>query len=1151
MPAGTVVTGSPGLLARVARVGWFGVVAMVVLVAVLVTVLRLATYFAPEFRGQLESVLEEATGQSVHVDAFRLRLRGLDPQVELDGVLIGADDQGAGFSLERLDLVLDVAGSLRQGEPVVRELILERPDLSLQRDLGGEFRLVGMHPGEGLEAILEGPLDELLLRRMTIRVQDGRVRYEDLTRGEIHALQGVDLRLVENADGGRQLAGHAPLPDSLGDELAFVVEWGEAGVPLHEDVIRFYARTRGLRPDLVERLAAPPGEQPILNAGGNLEVWGRLQGGIPGLSRQREDGRQSLDLTVRGDSGELHLPRLFRGPIPFDEVAAEARWRSDGRDWQVDVDEVSIRNEDGRVKGLVRVAHRQDRPLFVDVRASAQGESGNAARTGRYLPVSIMPPNLVFWLDEAIRDGTATRAEVIYHGHAADFPFDGGEGVFRVTADTRDVTLAYWPDWQPLTGVEGTLDFRGRGMRINASDGEIGGARLQEAEARIDRFGESPLQISGSVRGEGAALLDFLAGMPLSPETVADVVRGFRLEGEHGVDLALTIPFHGLPVLVDGALRLTDARLSYPARDLAVEGLAGVVRFGNLGLEADNLHGRLGGTGVQLALDTRGTGERSRIRLSAELADLPAAVIRQQFPALDFLHGSGDVAVQLDFPGFAGEPGELPVELRVESDLQGIGSRLPMPAAKRPEETWPFALEVALGERPGNLRFRAGGAISGVLGWSEELQPQRLGLALNGNAGLPASPGIAITGRPETVDLDGWLRRGLERAGDEAIEALPVRRLDLDIGRLLVRGMVLDDVSVYGDGDEEGWQLAMGGPSVDGSLHWRAGETPVLEGRFRHLVVPLDSAVAVPATDDPVTAGGAPLHWPEVRLDVDRLTAGQLELGSLRLRTVRGIDSYRLTELSLEAPDLRFDAEGIWEDDGDGETTHLAVRGRSDHVERALSRLGYADAIAGATGRLRAELHWPGSPAEFDLTRLRGELVVNVRDGQLKPVDPGAGRMLGLLSVATIPRRLTLNFADLVEEGFTFDRIRGEFVLSEGEANPRELWLEGPSARIEAEGPINLVDRSYDQTVTVIPRTSAALPLIGGLIAGPPGAAALFLAQTVFSGPVDRVTRFRYRLTGPWHAPEVERIPRSPAATGGGLPDLQAGDPADPAFGGP
>ncbi|MCP1673903.1 uncharacterized protein (TIGR02099 family) [Natronocella acetinitrilica] len=1131
------------LALQAGRLLWLTGVVLLVMVALAITALRLAVWAAPEFRAQLDTAVSDAIGLPVHTGSLGLRLEGLNPYLVLDQVTVSGEDSRNSFQIERLELALDVRASLREQRPAIRELVLEQPDIIMQRDLAGQYAMAGVEPGPGFMAVIDQFLGDFLIQQTRIRVNDGRIVYEDPTRGEIYRLQNVDLRLVARPDGGRQLAGSMPLPPEFGEELAFVMEWGGDGLPLEQDIVRFYARGRGLQPELLERALAPPGESPMVGVAGDLEFWGNLQGGFPGLGPSRDDARRAVDVTVRGRDGSVHLPRLFRDVIPYDDLAAEVRWRGDGADWQLDVDEVLVNNEDGVTEGAVRIARQAGQPVFLDIRATAEGRDGNATRTGRYLPAAIMPARLVDWLDAAITSGTAERAKVLYHGYVNSFPFDAGQGRFSVIAETRGVRLAFWPEWEPLTDLDGTLRFENRAMRIIAHDGVIGGARVQGAEARIDSLGRSPLLIDGTLNGAGDDLWAFLRDMPVMPEAVAGIIDRFRLDGEHGLTLGLAIPFRGEPVTVDGTVHLLDGVMRYPERDINLTNLTGDVNFSNLGLQADGLVASLDGAAVSLSLDTVTEPGTSRIDLSADIDGLGMDAVAAQLPGLDFLEGRGDFGLHMTFPGFTGEAATPPVSLRLESDLIGVVSTLPRPAHKVADERLPFSLNMGIGERPGNLRFAAGERVTGIIGWSVDGMPERVGIGLARTASLPALEGMAVSGQADVVDLAGWLRRLQVGAGDGSAveqdgEGVPLRGLDLEIGRLDVGTLGLPEVSVFGRRDDGDWRFNLEGSGVAGTLQWSGGPRPELQARLRHLVLAEPDGSESVAADDPGGVGGngndaaTPRDWPALDVEITRLSVFGLELGASRLSGTRDSPGYRFDSIAISSPDLELHGDGVWQDDGAAGETQLRARGASDNVNAALTRLGYADAIRGGTARARVDLRWPGAPQDVALETLRGDMVVNLRDGQLVQVDPGAGRMLGLISVARLPQRLALNFSDLVSEGFSFDRIRGEFEFDSGIAIPRQLWLDGPAARIEAEGPIDLVAREYDQTVTVVPRSSSALPLLGGLVAGPPGAAALFLAQTVFSDQLDRATRFHYRLTGPWQAPDIRRISRIEASGG-------------------
>jgi uncharacterized protein YhdP len=161
-------------------------------------------------------------------------------------------------------------------------------------------------------------------------------------------------------------------------------------------------------------------------------------------------------------------------------------------------------------------------------------------------------------------------------------------------------------------------------------------------------------------------------------------------------------------------------------------------------------------------------------------------------------------------------------------------------------------------------------------------------------------------------------------------------------------------------------------------------------------------------------------------------------------------------------------------------------------------------------------------------------------NGQLRAVEPGAGRVLGLMNFYALPRRLTLNFRDVVSSGLGFDKITGDFELRDGSAHTQNLRVAGPSVRMDVKGRIGLVARDYDQEVTVYPDVSGGVTLGAVLLGGPIAGALALIAQEIMGKPLNQVTQLTYRVTGSWDNPQVTRgagsqtqPPEPPAAAPG------------------
>jgi len=101
--------------------------------------------------------------------------------------------------------------------------------------------------------------------------------------------------------------------------------------------------------------------------------------------------------------------------------------------------------------------------------------------------------------------------------------------------------------------------------------------------------------------------------------------------------------------------------------------------------------------------------------------------------------------------------------------------------------------------------------------------------------------------------------------------------------------------------------------------------------------------------------------------------------------------------------------------------------------------------------------------------------------------------------------------------------------------------MTGPSVGIAISGRTGLVDRTYDQVAVEHANIGSTLPLAGALAGGPTLGAALLIFSEVFKTPLQGMTRARYKVSGSWDNPDVERLefsspppPTQPEPTTGG-----------------
>ncbi|MCD9031496.1 TIGR02099 family protein [Luteimonas sp. Y-2-2-4F] len=1036
----------------------------------------------------------------------RADLDGWSPLLRHAGVAVvdGHGDAGAWVSLQarrivgvraRADLE-DVAVQALAAEPAADEARFERLDADL------EWRLAD--GGWRLDA-----------RRLRLRT-GGAAQSLD---GAVFAGGARQAFVAQRVDAGPLLA-LLPLSDRLGEGLRAWLRAARPGAVLHDveyvrhadGDLRLQARVEGLS-------FAPVGERPGLSA-----VAGRLSGDAGGIVFEPDAAaRWRLDWP-----GGFSAPHLFgvRGRI--------VAWRGDDG-WEVATPALRI-DGDGYgadVRGGLRFQGDGSRP-WIDL--AAEVDEADVTTASRFWLHHEMSEAAIGWLDDALRAGRVRNGRAVVSGDLDDWPFRAepgrlAPGTFLAEAELSGLTLRFRPDWPPLERLGGRVRFVADGFHVRGS-GAVAGVELPRLEGGIAAFRDAELRVGADATADVAAMFAMLRQTPLYEGL--DVLDGLRAEGPARGRFAMMLGLRGggLPA-IDGEVALDGVRVSEPAWTLRLDQVRGALRYDARGLSAADLAVRVEDRPGRLSLAAGPGHVRDPAHVfEGELrTELPVAALIDRVDALDWLrpHASGRSAWSVGVEVPQAQAGrDAPPVLRLRSDLRGTALALPVPLEKPaaealaaevrmdlPIETAGHEVAVRLGDRLA-LRARTGAAATG------------LGIALGG-AAAPAPPasGLVLTGRTGALAATDWV--GLLAAGGDG-GGVPLRRIDLQVDRLALLGGSFADVRIRAAPVAGGTSLGFEGAALAGSVQLPDGAGPVV-ARFERMhwqrpagAMPAPAAATAQAPAPPADDALDPARLPELRVDVADLRVGTVQLGQARLRTRPAADGLRIEQLQASGPDQRIDVTGDWSGRGAAQRTRIDANVRSEDYGALLAGLGQGVRLRGGDGEIRLEAAWPGSPAGFRVDALDGRLSLLVKEGQLVDVEPGAGRVLGLLSVAELPRRLTLDFRDFFDKGFAFNRIGGEVRFGGGLARAEHLVIDGPAAEIRIAGSADLRAQAYDQTIDVHPKSGNLLTAVGAIAGGPLGAAVGAAANAVLRRPLGELGASTYRVTGPWADPKVEVI---------------------------
>jgi uncharacterized protein YhdP len=133
-------------------------------------------------------------------------------------------------------------------------------------------------------------------------------------------------------------------------------------------------------------------------------------------------------------------------------------------------------------------------------------------------------------------------------------------------------------------------------------------------------------------------------------------------------------------------------------------------------------------------------------------------------------------------------------------------------------------------------------------------------------------------------------------------------------------------------------------------------------------------------------------------------------------------------------------------------------------------------------------------------------------------------RILSLLNIKSIAKRLSLNFSDVTNKGFTYEHIKTQVRLKNAVAKIEDFNLKALSGNIVLTGQSHITDKQYDLIAKVTPAISNAVPIAtylagGGLI----GLGVWAIDKTLFGGDlINKAAVFKYKITGAWDKPIIK-----------------------------
>jgi len=853
--------------------------------------------------------------------------------------------------------------------------------------------------------------------------------------------------------------------------------------------------------------------------------------GLRGLTGSLDGSARAGHATLDSSAVLFTMPQKFRAPLSADLVGGRVDWTRDEGGWLVT----------GRQFKLLNAHASADTDIDLTIPGGGESPLLNLrsrfrdavlAEGWRYLPIDKLTGKVLAWLDGAFIAGEVPSGEMVFSGPTRSFPFRDGGGEFRITFPVDGLTLDYAEGWPRLENAALDVEFHNTGLTGKVKSGTMNGLRVLEGTAQFVDFKEGDLTIKARATGDIGAALGYLQKSPIGA-TLGATFMTLRGNGPLSTEVDLLLPVKHLAdrhLVV--ATRIDGARVALEDSEHAIEQLAGSLRIEDKRLTSPALSGTYLGGPIRIELAPTPSIDGRFDNVVRVRASTPGAALAQTMsvPESVKLDGRLDWRATARIPTLDAKASEAsskpPMTLRVDSTMRGTVVGLPVPLAKSAAEARPIRVEVQWPQDEAAALVRAtyGNDVRSQLrfarqqdGWTFERGTVRFG---DGDARLPAIAGLELRGTVDELDLSDWLALRPEKPGKRPMSAY-LKSADVTVRVFRVYGFSFNDVSGSLIAGERAWSVSVDGPQARGMVlipYELQGSKPLVINMTR-LSLNVDESEGDGDNSEP-----DPRQWPDVSASIGQFAAWGRRFGFLRAEFRRAPDGVHLDSFTSQAASFVMRGSGAWTVSPQGQQSSFKLALDSTDVLETMKDLDYGESISGKRGSVVADVSWPGAPGKNLLGRLNGTVSIQVDDGQLLTVQPGAGRIFGLMSVAALPRRLSLDFTDFTDKGLAFDSIRGNFSLKEGDAYTENLVLKGPAAEIGIVGRTGLERRDYDQTAVVTGSLGQSLPVAGAIAGGPVVGAALLVFSQIFKEPLKGMARGYYRITGTWDNPVVQRV---------------------------
>jgi len=894
--------------------------------------------------------------------------------------------------------------------------------------------------------------------------------------------------------------------------------------------------------------------------------WPGVTGANVDFEITESGGKAQVDV----QDGSVSLVDWLEDPlVPLKTFSSLLSWSRVNQRLQVKLQNAKLANADTQGNFEMTWSEGDSKLPQGHLELNAQIQRMQASRLHRYLPLE-MDVQARHYLKEATGAGWFEKVSVQIKGNMDRFPFDKtNDGVFTVRAPFQQLGFQYSPtpapaglgrqpppNWPALQQFAGEMVINRNQMQIKSTSARIGqpvALPLTRLDVQIADMNDIVVDVTVQLKGNLNDTLLAINNSPLS-ESVGSLFNPAGVSGVAEHQFHVSVPLSNLDnTKIQGSVNLlgNDIQLQSPVPKLYK--VKGVVNYTQNGMSVRNT--RLSVLGGEARLD-------GGLRFADGVWEGPTRLVLQGNITSDAIKqapefaGVSEVLAKLNgstsYIATLGLKQGTP-ELAIISNLQGMAIDLPAPLDKQASALLPMRYEstvsrVVVGRTAPaeeQLRFSLGQLLSvnyvrDISGTTPTVLRGNIQLGQLAPPKETTDKSVVMQIKQAHLNLDEWqavlnswmaeeaVAKGAPAANNNAVAYMP-SKIDIQSQELVWSSRTFNQFQASAEKQPKQWRIQARANEFQGSADYRPAidnSSARITARLSHLSIPPSALEEVEAA-----LSESPSDMPALDIVIDNLelrgiAMGRAEIEGFARTNTSGTREWVLSKLNLTLPEASFQSKGQW----GGAAKALAKRSQLEFTLQIqdsgelLNRLGYKDAIRNGKGRMVGQISWQGPPFSPDYNSMSGQFNINMERGQFLQTEPGVARLLGVLSLQSLPRRLKLDFSDLFSEGFLFDFVRGDVTIQQGIASTNNIQMKGVSAAVLMEGKADIKNETQDLKVVIVPELNAGTASLVYSAINPLVGLTTFLAQYVLRKPLMKSNTEEFHVQGTWKDPKVTKV---------------------------